>query len=229
MTPPHPDPALDTRHRLEEAALLVFAKKGFDGAGLREIAGLAKANIAMIQYHFGGKEGLYREALRYAFGAGPCHLMSLPKPPNPDAPGAVELAKKSLRTFIHNFLDEFFLCTGTGTYLPVEVERAAKILWGREMQEPRPNLEDFILESIQPYRDYLDACILALRPDLDAEGQYRMGMCIQAQILFIYKHMEMIRLTRGKAYTPADIDSLTEHLTQFSLRGLGFPDALSGV
>lgn len=59
--------SMDTRRRLLEAALIVFAERGFDGAGIREIAERAKANSAMVQYHFGGKEGLYLEALRYAF------------------------------------------------------------------------------------------------------------------------------------------------------------------
>ena len=47
-----------TRAALLAAALQVFGDKGFEAASTREIASAARANIAMIAYHFGGKEGL---------------------------------------------------------------------------------------------------------------------------------------------------------------------------
>jgi len=220
-----PDVTPDTRSRLMEAALLVFAEKGYDGAGIREIADRAKANSAMVQYHFGGKEGLYQESLRYAFERGQHQIDRLPKPPVPTDPCARIEAIKCLRLFILNFLNVTIVCFGSGQHLPVDVERAAMTLWGREMQQPRPSMEAFILESIRPFAEYLDGCVMALRPDLDTESRYRMGMSIQAQILFLHKHMEVIRLTRGAAYGLEDVDSLTDHLTQFSLRGLGVPEA----
>lgn len=51
----------DTRHRLIDAALHLFGRKGFDGTSTRELAARAGTNIASIAYHFGGKSGL-REA-----------------------------------------------------------------------------------------------------------------------------------------------------------------------
>lgn len=225
MNDPKIEPNQDTRSRLMEAALIVFSEKGFDGAGIREIADRAKANSAMVQYHFGGKEGLYQESLRYAFERGHHKIDHLPPTPPPSEPGARAQAIENLRLFIRNFLNATIVCRGSGECLPEDVERAAMILWGREMQEPRPSMEAFILESIRPFITYLDAIILALLPDPDAETRYRMGMSIQAQILFLHKHMEMIRLTRGSAYGAGDMESMTEHLTQFSLRGLGIPEA----
>ncbi len=56
----------DTRERLIEAALLVFAEKGFDMAGVREICETAGTNVASVRYHFADKAGLYRETLRAA-------------------------------------------------------------------------------------------------------------------------------------------------------------------
>ena len=48
----------ETRAALISAALAAFGEKGFDAVSTREIALAAKANSAMIAYHFGGKEGL---------------------------------------------------------------------------------------------------------------------------------------------------------------------------
>lgn len=50
----------ETRRSLVAAGLHFFGLKGFDAASTREIAGMARANIASIGYHFGGKEGLRR-------------------------------------------------------------------------------------------------------------------------------------------------------------------------
>ena len=49
----------DTREALLLAATTVFARAGFDGVSLREVAEAAKVNQALIGYHFGSKEGLY--------------------------------------------------------------------------------------------------------------------------------------------------------------------------
>ncbi|MEM1248082.1 MAG: TetR family transcriptional regulator [Acidobacteriota bacterium] len=51
-----------TRERIAEAAVEVFAEKGFAGASTREIARRAGANQGLITYHFQSKEALWRAA-----------------------------------------------------------------------------------------------------------------------------------------------------------------------
>ncbi|MDR3672274.1 MAG: CerR family C-terminal domain-containing protein [Holophaga sp.] len=48
-----------TRDALLDAAVLAFAREGFQSANLREIAEAAAVNPALIGYHFRSKEGLY--------------------------------------------------------------------------------------------------------------------------------------------------------------------------
>jgi TetR/AcrR family transcriptional regulator, regulator of cefoperazone and chloramphenicol sensitivity len=225
MNPSPSDSTQDMRRRLLEAALVVFADKGFDGAGIRDIAERAKANSAMVQYHFGGKEGLYLEALRFAFEQGPKWIHLLPPPPEPGEPDDRLNALARFRDYLSSFLQEFMECHCTGKYLSVEVDRAAHILWNREMQYPRPSIESFIIQSIKPFMDYLNACLRTLRPDLDPENLFRMSMSINAQLIWMHNHMELTRLLRGTAYGPEDLDSLAEHFIQFSLRGLDVPEA----
>ncbi|HWQ09635.1 MAG TPA: CerR family C-terminal domain-containing protein [Holophaga sp.] len=217
----------DTRRRLLESALVIFADKGFDGAGIRDIAERAKANSAMVQYHFGGKEGIYLEALRFAFEQGPQWIDQLPPVPAPGEADARARAIACVKDYLYSFLHDFMECHGTGKYLPTEVERSAHILWNREMQYPRPSTEAFIIWSISPFSNYLNACLRILRPDLDEEGILRMAMSIHAQTLWMHNHVELIRLIRGKAYDLADLDSLVDHFAQFSLRGLGIPEAMT--
>jgi AcrR family transcriptional regulator len=47
-----------TEARILNAARAVFARRGYDAAGLREIAEAAQANLSLISRYFGGKEGL---------------------------------------------------------------------------------------------------------------------------------------------------------------------------
>lgn len=49
-----------TRERILKAAEAEFADHGFDGVSMRQIALRAEVPVALVHYHFGGKEGLYR-------------------------------------------------------------------------------------------------------------------------------------------------------------------------
>jgi len=59
--------AMRTQKSLLVAAAEVFAEKGFRDATIAEISKRAKTNVAAINYHFGNKETLYREAWRQSF------------------------------------------------------------------------------------------------------------------------------------------------------------------
>jgi AcrR family transcriptional regulator len=59
----------DTRDVLLAAAKTVFARRGYDGATVKELADAAEVNVSLISYYFGGKEGLYRSCLE-EFGRG---------------------------------------------------------------------------------------------------------------------------------------------------------------
>ena len=51
---------VEARNRLLDAAMVLFAEKGFAKTSTREIAQAAQVNIASISYYFGDKAGLYR-------------------------------------------------------------------------------------------------------------------------------------------------------------------------
>ena len=51
---------VEARNRLLDAALALFAEKGFAKTSTREIASAAQINSASISYYFGDKAGLYK-------------------------------------------------------------------------------------------------------------------------------------------------------------------------
>jgi len=50
--------AQQTRQRILEAAAKLFDANGYDGTSVRQIAVEAKVNLALISYHFQGKQGV---------------------------------------------------------------------------------------------------------------------------------------------------------------------------
>lgn len=59
-----------TREAALESAGALFARHGYEGTSLEMLARAAGINKALIQYHFGGKQGLYSEVLRQAIRIG---------------------------------------------------------------------------------------------------------------------------------------------------------------
>jgi AcrR family transcriptional regulator len=58
-----------TRERILKAARSLFADRGYQDTSIRAVVAKARVNQAAINYHFGGKDGLYREVLRAAIRA----------------------------------------------------------------------------------------------------------------------------------------------------------------
>src|SRR5688500_18293753 len=56
-------PEETSAQKLLQTGKALFARKGFDGASVKEIAEAAGVNISLVSYHFGGKEGLYRACI----------------------------------------------------------------------------------------------------------------------------------------------------------------------
>lgn len=62
-------PSEITRERVLKAAHHLFADRGYQDTSVRAVVAKARVNQAAINYHFGGKDGLYREVLRTAIRA----------------------------------------------------------------------------------------------------------------------------------------------------------------
>lgn len=56
-----------TRASILQAALEMFAEKGFEGASIRDIAAKVGVNHALIKYHFEDKESLWKAAVEFLF------------------------------------------------------------------------------------------------------------------------------------------------------------------
>lgn len=57
-----------TRENIINATLKIIGEEGFQNVTIRKIANLAEVNVAAINYHFGSKDIVINEALRYLTG-----------------------------------------------------------------------------------------------------------------------------------------------------------------
>lgn len=91
----------DSKYSLLVSAIPLFAEKGLEGATVKDIAEAAGVNVALISYHFGGKEGLYRSVFEFI---GKERLTAAERVLQ--TPTSQEDLRKKIRLFI----EEFFLC-----------------------------------------------------------------------------------------------------------------------
>src|SRR5260221_1412057 len=123
-----------TRRQLLEAAGEVFAEVGFRDATVREICRRAGANIAAVNYHFGDKEKLYTEVVRYSQQkAVEQYPPLLDVRPNA-APG------KRLRAFVESLLRRIFDTGPTAWH--------GKLMM-REMIGPTTALDSIVADKIR--------------------------------------------------------------------------------
>jgi AcrR family transcriptional regulator len=61
----------DVKTRILEAARKLFARQGYAGTSVRQICEEAGANVALVSYHFGGKEKLWLAIIEQFFQPDP--------------------------------------------------------------------------------------------------------------------------------------------------------------
>src|SRR4051812_27892870 len=200
-----------TRRRLLDAAGEVFACKGFKNATVREICQQAAANVAAINYHFGDKERLYGEVLRYA------HSCAMERHPPEMRTTADSTPEARLRAFIVSFLERLF-DEGRPAW-------HAKLM-SREMIEPTGALGRLVKQNLHPRRDQLTEII---RPIIGRGANERLlrhcVMSIVGQCLSCYHGQHMLqRLYPGQVFDQAGVAERAEYIYRFTLaalKGLG--------
>ena len=129
------------RTRLLVEAERLFAEKGYAKASTREICAAAGLNVAAIHYHFGGKEGLYREVL-----LGPVRELTGQFDGFDDP--ALSLAE-ALRRMLGAFVGVAAVAAGACTQDDMRAAQGLR-LHLREMVEPSPVYAATVAQHIEP-------------------------------------------------------------------------------
>jgi AcrR family transcriptional regulator len=200
---------LRTRNRILKAASAVFAEKGYHDATVEDICKRARTNVAAINYHYGSKDRLYAEVWRHAFDAA-----TQAYPPEgglgADAPPQERL-RGTIRSLVGRSVD------------PGRIGHAGKLLL-REMVNPTDVIQDVKRDAIQPLHERMSRLMSQLLgPNAKREQVLLCEMSVVHQCLTFG-----IRLFTGRMPPEAKLDvppeqlveTLTDHVTRFSLAGL---------
>jgi len=195
----------ETRSRLLNAAERLFADRGFKDVTVREICRDAHANVAAVNYHFRDKLGLYRAVLQSAIDR---------MRETTDAArqaGAGHSAEDRLRMYISIFIRRL-LADRRGT-----VHR----LVTREMMDPTPALDVIIEQGVLPRMEYLSEVIADLLGCDSTDPRVgRSVASVWTQSAAYVANPITERLGGPIAPTPADVEAIAEHITEFSIAGI---------
>lgn len=202
-----------TTRKILESAGLLFSRKGFHGATIADICGMAGTNIASVNYHFGDKETLYVEAWRYAFG-----LSQLKYPPDGRVPPEAA-PEERLRGWIVSTIQRV---TDPDSY---DFE-----IMHMELSNPTGLLSEAFRECVEPISQMLRAILEDLLGADTPEETIRLcEMSIQSQCMnpmIMGKRPRMGKEGRHPLPPPPILDTppefIAEHVLQFSLEGLAW-------
>jgi len=196
--------SVETCDLILNAAGRIFAENGFHATTVRQITRAAGVNLAAVNYHFHDKQELYVSVLKRAY-------QSAAKTAEADC---ADTPREQLRIFIRNFLSHL---------LDPKRPQWQGVLIAREMAQPTKALDRLATESIQPVKRRLVGIVSELLGPGVTEARVNLSCAsIIGQCLHYVQCREMISRLFPKANSlPRDIETLTEHIYQFSLAGLG--------
>jgi AcrR family transcriptional regulator len=205
----HENPDAGTKDRLLASARVVFAERGLKEATVRDICARAGANIAAVNYYFGGKDKLFMavlaDFLKSAQDLFPTH-MGLAA----DAP-----ATERLKAYIRSLL---FKLVGTGDPLYEKLGQ----LFTAEMLDPTEHFdilaEQFIIPQHQVLVDIVRELLLPGADDrtvhLSAAGV--VGHCL----LFDHARQIIRRMCPEMALETLGVDVVANFVFEFALAGI---------
>jgi AcrR family transcriptional regulator len=200
-------PSAYTRQAIVKAATNLFAEKGFEGTTVRAIVAKARVNQAAINYHFDGKEGLYREILRTAVSA------FMREEPGADGGRALP-REEALRRFIHQQLRPLLGRDEMSRYVRIfawESARPSKVL----RQFVASNVSPFISRAVELVRRFLP-------PDTSDQDALLTAIWLMGQCSVFVRNREHFSAPPfGLKIDEAFVERLTDRITALALHGLG--------
>ena len=196
----------ETRERVLNASARLFAERGFARVTVRDICRKARANVAAVNYHFGGKHGLYTAVMQSAIG-----VMHSTTEAARDA-GEDLGAQDKLRAYITVFVQRV---TGSGRDTWIHQ------LMMREIADPTPALDMVAEQVLKPRMIYLCGVIgeLVNRP-ADDPRVVRCALSVQSQFHALLWNQVLPKVAAGVETTTETLDAIAEHITRFSLGGV---------
>ncbi len=198
------------RDRLLDAAEELFCEHGFEGASIRDIAAIAKCNIASVNYYFGGKEKLYEEVWRRHL-----ILMRDVRIASIDKVMSKSDGKPQLEVLLRSFAEAFI-----GPLVDEKrVHRLGK-LWAREMIDQHLPANMFAQEMVIPTLTAMKTALLKACPGLDEWRVPFVVFSIVGQLVQVVHVKAMFEQCDEAALPRFDLAKAIDHIVKFSAAGI---------
>ena len=196
---------LETRARLLNAAARLFAERGFARVTVRDICLGARANVAAINYHFGGKQGLYTAVMESAIATMQATTDAA------RAAGEGRSAEERLRAYVRVFVQRLM---GLGRDTRIHQ------LMMREIADPSPALDMVAERVLKPRMEYLYGTIGELMGlPADDPRVVRCALSVQSQFHALVWSEVLPAATAPPAEGARALEAVADHIARFSVSG----------
>jgi AcrR family transcriptional regulator len=200
--------AAATRERILKAAVPLFARHGYAGASVRAIVARARVNQAAINYHFGGKEGLYQAVLASAFAA-------LTRVGELDAATLAGLPREeALRRFVRGQLRPLAARDEVGRYLQI---------FNWETVQPTPVFRRFLARDAAPFLALATGLVRRFLPRASANTSLVGAVWLLGQCSVFVRNRDQLVAPGSPLRMPIDekaLDDLADLISGWAIGGL---------
>ena len=187
----------ETQERLLDTAANLFAKQGFAGVSMRDIARAVGITQAAIYHHFEGKDALYIAAVTWLFEKNTLGVS--------EQMAAITAPDKRLKLLIEAMMQA------------MERDPRFRLIYMRELLENDEQKLAAIAESaFTAFYEPLNSLMVELAPDKDAQ------LLIFSLAGMIFHHLEARKIASFLPHTSAvemDASSLARHISDLFLYG----------
>lgn len=182
-----------TKEKLIEAGMHLFARYGYAGTTTRMISDAAEINLNAIQFHFGGKEGLYRSILEHVAEDIDRSYSDI----NDEIARSVQTGKMSMDT-IREFISKLIDLQLFHVISEENTEKLALMYW--EQLEPQSSdhmpISTIVSKKIE---DTLAALLCAANPVLSLEDAAIVSRFINGAVISFGEHPVFLENIRNKS------------------------------
>lgn len=186
----------DAKQRVLEAAEELFAKHGFEAVSIRDITNHCGANVAAINYHFGGRDKLVAEVmLRYI------------EPINEERLARLDSARQKWSgkaVPIEELIDAFVRPLVTRVKKSELSERLFYKLCGRVFSEHIDSLPREVEAQFAPVLNRFYKAFATSLPELEKEELVWRFHFMVGGMIYLMSHQDMLqRMTQGDSGSPS--------------------------
>ena len=195
----------ETERRILEAAIVVFAEKGFEGGRIDEITRHSGVNKAMIYYYFDSKEKLYSKIIEIVFKKVSTIVTEHLSDMNPDT------LEVSITSFIERYIDFIYTNLDVIKVLFWEIARGGEIIGDVVNKE----VGGSFVHMMKGFNEAIGAG--KLRP-MDPRHMF---VNIIGMVLFYFAANRVISAMWSEdALSPENIERRKKEVTEFVIRAI---------